>query len=357
MKRLLALFATLLPATFPQAQPANCPGFENCVYTPLQQTEFAGQMVPVTYDDYFGLSRRIETWVRVPNVRTGRFPVVIWAHGGAEGRTAGIPGILQAPSDLSAGAGYLTISPAFRPRTPEEREPLCEFFEAPPEMCAQFETSSWDRPFDIRAIIAMLHRENDREASPLYQRIDLEKIVVGGHSAGSSGTLSVAGAWRQFGSKRIGGSDTFEDPAPIAFIALSPSASGYSYMFDTSFRDEEHSWKYVARPVLFVTGAGDGHEQQPHGRRIGYDYSPGYNNKFLAWFDDTTFSHGNYGEEPCEVPGEQRRCAAFTAAWSSVILSYLDAFVHQRPAAIEYMNKGYATRIPRGLFEIEWTSK
>jgi hypothetical protein len=355
MRALLLSFGVIAGALHAQSE---CPGFANCVYSSATSVSFTGQPVMINYEDVTGTQRPFEVWVRIPAIRTGKLPVVIWAHGGAEGRTQGIAGILQAPSDLTAEAGYLTVSPAFRPRTEPEHKALCEYFGQPWELCSKFETSSWDRPFDIRAIIRVLRRENDREDGPLFQRIDMDRIIVGGHSAGSSGTLSVAGAYRQIAGVRYGGPDLFEDAAPIAFIALSPSAPGASYMFDTSFRDEEHSWKYISRPVLFITGAGDAHEQIPRGRRVPYDKVPGgENNKFRAWFEDVSFSHANFGEEPCEIPGDQRRCAAFTAAWSSLILSYIDAYALKRPAAVEYLRNGYASRIPRGLFEIEWSVK
>ena len=66
-------------------QPRNCPGFPNCLYTPASETEFVGQTIPITYDDVTGTERTFEAYVRVPNVR-GKMPVVIWAHGGGEGK-------------------------------------------------------------------------------------------------------------------------------------------------------------------------------------------------------------------------------------------------------------------------------
>jgi len=355
MKAGILLFAA---ATTIFAQQPNCPGFDNCVYTPVVESQFAGQMVRVSYPDLTGRTRTIEVYVRVPNVRTGRMPVVIWAHGGAEGRTAGIAGILQTPSDLTAGAGYITISPAFRPRIDEEQQALCAFMELDEKGCARVNSPSWDRPFDIKAVIDLLHQEDGRQGSPLFGRINLDRIIVGGHSAGSSATISVAGGWRAMGNKRWGGPDYFEDPRPVAFVALSPSAPGYSYNFDTRFKDEQHTWSYVYRPMLFLTGSGDCNEQPPLGRRIAFEKVPGgENSKYLGWFDEVLFSHSHFGEDPCNAPGQRAKCAAFSAAWSSAILAFVDAYARDNATALDYLQKGYAARIPRNLFDIEWTVK
>lgn len=339
----------------------NCPGFPGCRYTPASEVEFSGQSVTVTYTDITGLERDFEAYVRIPAIRTGPLPVMIWAHGGGDGRVDGNATILSVPSELTATAGYLTISPAFRPRTATEQKALCDYVEAPTEKLCEFLNSpSWDRPYDIQAVIRVLRRENQRQGSPLFGRVDLGRIAVGGHSAGSSATICVAGCSREILGQRYGGPDFFEDPTPIAFIALSPSAPGYSYLFDSKFLDASTTWDRVTRPMLMISGSGDANEQVPHGRWLAYEHMPEADGThYRFWFDDVDFGHGNYAEDPCELTGAagQRKCSAFSAAWSSAILSYLDGYVLKRPQALEYLNNGYLTRIPGPLFEIEMSRK
>lgn len=351
-------FVIFLSALALQAQqPPSCPGFANCLYTPVSETEFAGQVVPITYDDVAGTERTFEVYVRVPNVR-GKMPVIIWAHGGGDGVAQAGPGTFERPSKLTAGAGYLTITPAFRPRTPEQKKPLCEFLGATTEdLCGLINTPTWDRPYDIQAIIKLLRRENTREESPLFGRIDMERIAVGGHSAGSGGAFSVAGAYRNILDKRYGGIEYFEDPTPIAFIVLSPSAPGDSHMFDTSYRNSQTSWDNVTRPVLMLSGDGDAHQQFPHGRKVVFDYLPeASGTHYRFWFNDVAFGHGQFAEDSCDAAG-RRKCDLFLQAWGSAILSYLDGYILKNQRALDYLNSGHVTRLTPPVFTIEMSRK
>ena len=338
-------------------QPRNCPGFPNCLYTPASETEFVGQAIPITYDDVTGTERTFEAYVRVPNVR-GKMPVVIWAHGGGEGIGEARSGTFERPSILTASAGYLTITPAFRARNPEQQKALCAFVGADTEqLCSIVNSTTWDRPYDIQAIIRLLRRENAREDSPLYGRVDMERIAVGGHSAGSGGTFAVAGAYREILDKRYGGLDYFEDPTPIAFIVLSPSAPGDSNMFDTSYRRPETSWDNVTRPVLMLSGEGDAHQQFPHGRKVAFDHLPEANGShYRFWFNDVAFGHGQYAEDPCDAAG-RRKCDVFLQTWGSLILSYLDGYLLKNQRALDYLNNGYATRVTPPFFTIDMLRK
>ncbi|MBI4909239.1 MAG: hypothetical protein HY820_36805, partial [Acidobacteria bacterium] len=287
----LAIFTFFLAAKL-AAQPA-CPGFTNCLYPEGQRYEFSAQIVDITYTDVTGRPRTVEVTVRVPSARTGSLPVMIWAHGGGEGRnTEGASrGALSYWSETSAEWGFLTVSPAFHARNQEDQAALCIFLGVEPECDAN--STQFDRPYDIKAILDFLEAQN--KTGPLTGRIDMSRVGVGGHSAGSSGSLSVAGAVRDIEGKRYG-ADYFGDPRPRAFVALSPSAPGSSAMFDSSFNDPSTSWDDIPRPVIFFTGLGDGHEQFPQGRRIPYDkITPG--DKYRLWVKDNDFGHGMYGDD------------------------------------------------------------
>lgn len=341
---LLTLFTTAVAL-------AQCPGFPNCLYTGAEYT-FTQATARISYQDITERSRNLEVTVRIPN-RVGTLPVIIWAHGG-EGRTYNSSeGALKTWAELGAKMGFLTVAPAFPIREGEDRLALCRYLGKPEgRECENFSTNLFDRPYDIKAIIDELADQN--RSGPLRGRIDLARLAVGGHSAGSGGTLSVAGAARTFGGKRYG-PEHFADPRPKAFIALSPSSPGSSAMFDTSLNDATTSWSGIERPVLFITGLGDVHEQFSLGRRIPYEYSPP-GDKFRLWVNDTDFSHGAYGDalEDCDgVPG--RKCAAFQEILVSTVRAFLEAYLEQKATARAFLEAGYPAAAPGGV--LEWSQK
>lgn len=335
----LALLSLLLAANG-YAQPA-CPGFPNCLYPDGQKYEYVMQTVNITYQDAMGRPRTVEVTFRAPASRTGPLPVVIWAHGGGEGRNfeGASVGALSDWSEATASWGFFTASPAFHARDEADQEALCKFLGVEPDCTAN--STQWDRPYDIKAILDFLEEQN--RSGVLRGRIDMSRVAVGGHSAGSSGTLSVAGAVREIEGKRYGAT-YFADPRPKAFIALSPSAPGNSAMFDSRFNDPSTSWDNIPRPVLFMTGLGDGHEQFPQGRRIPYDLiTPG--DKYRLWIGDNSFGHGMFGDDwgSCGdglVPA--RKCGPFQELIKSTVHAYLDTYLEQKAAARTFLENGYA---------------
>lgn len=337
----------------PSGQP--CPGFENCLYPIRQNFAFDEiKALQTTYTDVTGRPRTVEFTVRVPTARTGALPVVLWAHGGGEGRNfpGGSIGALSAWSEVSAKAGYLTVSPAFKARNEADQAALCAYLDATANECENISTIGWDRPADIKAILDFLTAQN--RSGPFQGRIDLNRIAIGGHSAGSTGTVSIAGGNREFFGTRYLGKDHFEDPRPKAFIGLSPSAPGFSNLYDTSFDDATTSWSEIRRPFLVLTGSGDAHEQFPRGRRIGYDSMPP-GDKYRLYVHDTSFGHGEYGDDLMLCNDGRAACAVFQAVLISTVLAYLDAYLQQVPQALTYLQNGYIQQAGRGI--LEWSKK
>ncbi|MCC6537806.1 MAG: hypothetical protein IT162_09670 [Bryobacterales bacterium] len=337
---------TEVPVT--RTEPAPCPGFAGCLYRaerawPVGTLPFRD----VVYTDITGYPRRTEITVRYPEGKPGLWPVLIVAHGGGDGRNdvGGSRGAMEQWGEWGAQHGYLTIALAFRARTNEERDRLCAHLKMDGDECGAFEGPSWDRPFDMQAVLNELERLQ-REGTI---RVDLQRIGVLGHSAGSSGVLSIGGMGRVFNGQRFVGPGYFIDPRPRAVVALSPTSSGFSYTFDTSFNDRSTSWSTVDRPVLFASGKGDAHEQAPHGRRIGFGHAPP-GDKFLLWVDDVNFGHENYGDQWLECQGvPKEKCEAFQALLSSTVLAFLDNYVLEDPRAKEYMDKNYVRQAGRNV--------
>ncbi len=354
MKALTIIAILLFSKQAPAQQP--CPGFPNCLYSAPQTYSVAKTRQNITYNDVTGRSRTIEVTIRIPSGRSGLLPVVIWAHGGGDGRNGvgASDGALSFYSSITAAYGYLTVSPAFRARNPAEEQAICQYVGAEAEDCERINMPSWDRPYDIRAILNTLEEEN--RSGPLAGRIDMSRIAVGGHSAGSSGTLTVAGATREYNGKRYDASQ-LSDPRPKAFIALSPSAPGMSYMFDTSFNDPTTSWDNIGRPVLMATGSGDGHEQSPRARRIPFVHMPP-GDKYRLWINDTDIGHGMYGDDlgTCaDGAVAARKCEAVQASLVSVVRAFLDAYLEQRPQAKTYLESDFIQQLGQG--SLEWMRK
>jgi hypothetical protein len=348
-----AIFAAFVcPSMFAQPQ---CPGFPSCLYRQAQEYEFTKARQNITYTDVTGRSRTIEVTIRVPMNRPGTLPVIIWAHGGADGRNGvgASDGALSYWSTFSAAFGYLTVSPAFHARNEADQAALCSYLGADDRECEYTNAPSWDRPYDMKAILDFLRDQN--QSGPFQGRIDMNRIAIGGHSAGSSGALSVAGASRQIHGQRYGAT-YFADPRPKAFIALSPSGPGFSYMFERGFKDNETSWDGVSRPVLMLSGSGDGHEQSPRARRIPFGHLPS-GDKYRLFVNDVAFGHGAFGDDLSDCGGgiAEPRCAAFQSVLHSAVRAFLDAYVDQRPQALNYLRTGYVAEVGEEI--LEWLVK
>lgn len=355
MKTLLLIAAV---AAAPGLAQQACPGFASCLYEPEPRFERTpAETLRFSYQDISGQERRMEISLRAPKGKAGKLPVVIWAHGGGEGVT--VYGLsdqrLSNWSERGAEAGYLTVAPSFFQRTPEEQEGLCRYLGIPLEVnCGRFNALQWDRPYDIKAVLNKLEELNAAEGA-LRGRIDLERIGVAGHSAGSSGALSVAGLAREYDGKRYG-PDYFADPRPKAFIGLSPSAPGAHSLWEAGFNDPTTSWDAITRPVLFATGAGDGFEQFPRGRRLGFDLSPP-EDKYRFYLNHNGIGHGAFGDgmSDCDRTVGERECGAFQMVIQAAVFSFLDAYVAGKPQAMVYVKKGYIAELGNGL--VEWSSK
>jgi len=191
----------------------------------------------VVYTDIMGSERRTEITVRCPDGKPGPWPVLIVAHGGGDGRNdvGASRGAMSQWGEWGAQHGYPAIAPAFRARTGEDRERLCTYLKMNATQCAASDGPAWDRPFDMKAILDEVERLS-REGAV---RVDLNRIGVLGHSAGSTGVSSIG---REFNGQRSVGPGYFIDPRPRAVVALSATSPGYSCTFDTTFNGRTTSW-------------------------------------------------------------------------------------------------------------------
>ncbi len=122
--------------------------------------------------------------------------------------------------------------------------PTCLYLPAASHGFALFERSTGRAMLDALALLS---------TAEFSGQIDMQRIALGGHSAGAGAAQTLAGAKRIF----VGPPNEVSDPRPIAFLAFSPQQPGSEGSFDTRFQKERHSWTDVLRPVLTATGDGD----------------------------------------------------------------------------------------------------
>ena len=340
-----ALFALAAAgAAFAQAPTcAQAPG-PGCLYFPAASHGFTLYERSTTYTDTAGDLREINFLIRQPVGAAAPMPAVVWSHGGAYGKRS--PTTSMVPwSETTARAGYVTVSIAHTTRNDDSRGRLCNALGiTAPATCDDFKYLNWDRPHDIRAVLDALAVLSTGE---FRGQIDMQRIALGGHSAGSGGVQTVAGARRIF----LGPPVDLSDPRPVAFLAFSPQQPGGEGFFDTRFQNERHSWTSVLRPVLTATGDGDSTcnpgpavgscvGDTPFGRRIGFQRMPATGNKYHLYVHDANAFHTLFelNADKCGLPGvDPQRCAETIRWLSSTALAFLDAHVRQVPDALQWL--------------------
>lgn len=355
----LALSLVVVPVAWAQPAP-TCHQSQtaDCLYFPTGEHEFTQVQLRTAYTDAAGDLRSVEMLVRVPVGAREPMPVVVWSHGGAEGKESPATSMVEW-SEATARAGYFTVSIAHAGRSGSSRGRLCQAIGIPDEFaCRHFKYLNWDRPHDIRAVLEELARLN--AGGPFSRRIDPDRIAVGGHSAGSGGALTVAGAKRLFVDRPVEASH----PRPVAFLAFSPQEPGSEGFFDTRFGEPRHSWSEIVRPVLTVTGDGDstcnpGEEpgscvgDTPFGRRLGFQRMPP-GDKYQLYLHDSDAFHTLFelnGSKCVDLLGNAAKCDEMVRWLSSTGLAFLDAYLRRSQAAMQWLQSDRIGNASRGVAE------
>jgi hypothetical protein len=346
-------------AQAPSCNPSPNPG---CLYFPAASYGFTPFEHSVFYADNAGQQREVKLLIRQPLGAPAPMPMVIWSHGGTDGKRSAESSMAEW-SELSARAGYVSISIAHAPRDDTSRGLLCQSIGMDTATCNLFIHLNWDRPHDIRAVLNELDR---LAATPQFRGvIDTARLAVGGHSAGSGGAQSVAGAKRSFD----GASRVLSDPRPVAFLAFSPQQPGNSGFFDTHFQSPGHSWINVRRPMLTATGDGDDgcdplpapgacFGDTPFGRRIGFQRMRTDGNKYHLYIHDADAFHGLFELNAAKCPQmnvDAAKCGEMVRWLSSAGLAFLDGHVRQLPAALQWLQSNNIEQASGGV--AEWQRK
>lgn len=375
MHRVVAFVVLLVGVALPiassrtaaQAYPCDPASPSSCLYYPSGSYSTVppspSLLRETTYTDIGGRLRTVRMAFRVPLGAPEPMPVVIWSHGGAYGQNDP-QHVAQEWSQVTARAGYLTVSVAHEGRRRASREALCAA--APllvdPIACENFKFLQWDRPHDLAAVMSELERLNG--TPEFLGKIDLSRIALAGHSAGAGGIVTVAGADRRFTNVALDSSD----PRPVAFVALSPQGPGAEGFFDTDFGRPEHSWVGVARPVLALTGDGDAtcdaidepgscFGNSPFIRRVVFERLPA-GDKYQMYVKDSDVFHALFDLKTSECAAKGVDAATCTAAaeWlTSTTLAFLDAHVRRDVDALTWLQSDAIERASLGV--VQWLRK
>ena len=319
--------------------PADPP---TCLYVPDSRYEIGVLdgvvLVDPDRDDY-----RVPLLIRYPIDAEGPRPVVIWNHGGNAGENG--RNRSEEWGERLAHAGYVVIHPArVLPDDVTDLLPECTDNGFPdPTECAHWVAQALYGPRNVRFVIDRME-EIVAERPILRHRMDVSKIVVAGHSAGTPSVLATAGADRQW----LEGGPVYaddEDPRPIAFLATGPF--GPTYAGWRGGFDEQKSFLDIERPFLFVTGMGD-ETGEPIPTRLTAWLTSRPGNKALVWDTEPDAVHETMDIHKCDNPLREEHCA-----WiASVGVAYLDALVQHRPEAIEWMSSDALKLLSGGAIEL-----
>ncbi len=358
----IALLAAATSSAFAQAPACTASPAPDCLYVPAASYGFTPFERSVVYTDNANQQREVRFLIRQPIGAPTPLPVVVWSHGGADGKSSPATSMVEW-SEQTASAGYFSVSIAHTHRAHASRSGLCQSLGiADMAACKVFKYLNWDRPHDIRAVLDALALLSTTE---FRGQIDMDRIALGGHSAGAGGAQTVAGAQRIF----VGAPLDLSDPRPIAFLAFSPQQPGSEGFFDTRFQKERHSWTGVPRPVLTATGDGDstcnpGAEagscvgDTPFGRRIGFQRMPASGNKYHLYIHDADAFHMLFelnAKECANKNVDAAKCAEIVRWLTLTGLAFLDGHVRQLPAALLWLQSHRIEQASGGV--AEWQRK
>ena len=324
---------------------------ELCLYV-SDQSYAVGVLDNVVIVDHERHDLRIPLVVRYPIApRPIPRPVVIWHHGGNP-HARGSERSEEWGTTLAA-AGYVVIHPSRAPitdTTPYDAECAANGY-VDHDSCAYFEAQYRLGPQTTHALIDNLARVEALDPA-LAGQLDATRIVVGGHSAGSTGPLTAAGATQSW----LAGGPTYSerDERPIAFLATGvqgPMYAGFGSGFQSPGSGAgvaQHGFATIDRPFLFVTGVGDETGEPPEARVTAWLTAQAAHDKLLAWDTDPEAIHETMDIDRCDTPTRADHCR-----WIATIgVAFLDAVVRERAAAVAWLASEAPATLTAGAIEL-----
>jgi predicted dienelactone hydrolase len=255
------------------------------------------------------------------------FPVIIFSHG-AGGSKDGYSYL----GSYWAAHGYVVIHPTHFGSDGsllKKHRPLYNL-RAIKKMVTRPENFV-NRPQDIRFILD--HLEDIEGMDPaLAGLFDLKKVGVAGHSFGAYTTLAVAGAVVSLKDQKP---QIFNDPRPMAFIAMSPQG-------DETGVFEGNAWAGIQRPFLVMSGTQDnGLAGQPSVWRLeSYEGMPATGNKNEIVIDGA--DHMNFAGVGFDGKVKNPLMNQYI---QQVTLTFWDAYLKADPTALADVQSGYFPKL------------
>jgi predicted dienelactone hydrolase/CubicO group peptidase (beta-lactamase class C family) len=279
--------------------------------------------------------RAVPVRIYAPKDAEGRFPTVVFSHGGGESREA-----FTYLGEHLARRGYLAV---FLTHKGSDRAAI----EASGKtgLAAMTALAGIDefhlRPEDIRFVLDRLLSENP-ESIRVAGRVDPHRLAVAGQCAGSTTALTMVGLRVNLPE---GKNVTFLDPRFKCAIALSPQPGGRS----TQFGLHAQSWAKIQAPTLVVTGGRDFNwfpqvKANPKLVQLPYDGLPP-GDKYLLEISDA--EHNAFTDSVPYYPARERDPRHH--GWiCEVVTAFLDAHLKDDEAARVWLDGGELEKATKG---------
>lgn len=229
--------------------------------------------------------REVPARVYLPESAPERCPLIVFSHGLGGSRDG-----YRYLGEHWSSQGYVCIHPshagsdavAFRHLKGKPYTRLMALLDDP--------GNAANRPLDISFVLDQAAADAD-----LRERVDFERVGVGGHSFGAFTAQALAGMRIELGG--LPRSD-FRDERVKAIVAMSPQSAGRLGI-------HTRSWDTIATPAMYVTGTQDNEPQVGSaGRRMAFDAAPGPD-QYLLTIENAT--HMAFSDHELRLPGAARR--------------------------------------------------
>jgi predicted dienelactone hydrolase len=254
----------------------------------------------------------------------GPFPVIVFSHG-----AFGMKEAYQPLTSHWTSHGYVTIQP--------DHSDSRSLGVRPGDPAAFRDWQS--RPADVTFLIDSLDAI-EAQVPDLKDKLDKDRIGVGGHSFGANTAQLIGGAKARTPS----GEKSFADARVKAVLLMSGQGIGEMLTKD--------SWKEFQTPMLVMSGSADGPTRtgQPAvWRKEPYELCPP-GDKYLVWIEG--LDHG-YGGITGVRSNRQLKTSDDHIAWTrAATTAFWDAYLKREAVAIEYLKSYRLSAYTKGALTL-----
>jgi predicted dienelactone hydrolase len=266
-------------------------------------------------------------------VSQGKYPVIVFSHG-----AGGSQNCCESLTRHWATYGYVTLQPTHDDSIVQRRKSGGEnlrFLQAVRD--ALKNPALWEsRPQDISFLLSALP-DLQKRVGGLGDKLDLNRIGIGGHSMGSYTAEAVGGALVDLPGHPA---TSFSDPRAKAILCLSPQGPG-------QFGLAARSFDKITLPFMGITGSLDslGPVASPAWHRIPFERSQP-DDKYELFI--TGANHMSFITAETLLPARSSLAAAILGYTNSASLAFWDAYLKDDPAAKQFLQSDAMERSSHG---------